>query len=232
MSALSPLAHQLIETGGYNLLVAPSCAPAKAHDLLDGVRPEQLLTVPSVTPAAAYAMLAALWLRHDGLHECHEVVQKSPDDPFFSALHLHGNARNPKQSVPTVRPMGIVKPSVVPSLRELTTTFSFWHAVMHRREGDFWNSKYWYARCRDHPAHARIAALTATVLADPAHAATAASHAAGLTRGGWDPDALVDLAESADRRPPDDPARQLAVALQRLEWQALFDETARQAVGG
>src|SRR5262245_30305459 len=25
---------------------------------------------------------------------------------------------------------------------------SFWHAIMHRREGDFSNSRYWYARCR------------------------------------------------------------------------------------
>jgi hypothetical protein len=33
-----------------------------------------------------------------------------------------------------------------------TPTGSFWHAIMHRREGDFSNSKYWYARCADHPA--------------------------------------------------------------------------------
>src|SRR4051812_40242009 len=26
-----------------------------------------------------------------------------------------------------------------------TPTGSFWHAIMHRREGDFSNSKYWYA---------------------------------------------------------------------------------------
>src|SRR4051794_38514633 len=31
-------------------------------------------------------------------------------------------------------------------------TGSFWHAIMHRREGDFSNSKYWYARCENHPA--------------------------------------------------------------------------------
>jgi len=30
-------------------------------------------------------------------------------------------------------------------------TGSFWHAIMHRREGDFSNSKYWYAKADDHP---------------------------------------------------------------------------------
>lgn len=30
-------------------------------------------------------------------------------------------------------------------------TGSFLHAVMHRREGDFWNSKYWYRNSAGHP---------------------------------------------------------------------------------
>lgn len=36
------------------------------------------------------------------------------------------------------------------------STGSFWHGIMHRREGDFPNSHYWFNKVGDHPAFARI----------------------------------------------------------------------------
>jgi hypothetical protein len=30
-------------------------------------------------------------------------------------------------------------------------TGAYWHGIMHRREGDFWNSHYWITRAAAHP---------------------------------------------------------------------------------
>jgi hypothetical protein len=35
-------------------------------------------------------------------------------------------------------------------------TGSFWHGIMHRREGDFSNSHYWFKKVGQHPAMSRV----------------------------------------------------------------------------
>jgi hypothetical protein len=105
-------------------------------------------------------------------------------------------------------------------------TGSFWHAIMHRREGDFSNSKYWYARCQDHPALATMTAQASRVV----NQMPADKSLLRLVATGWNPNGFVDLVQAVHAS-PGDPRHALAVALQRLEWQTLFDHCTRAAVG-
>src|SRR5690606_33004536 len=65
------------------------------------------------------------------------------------------------------------------SQRIETPTGSFWHAIMHRREGDVSNSKYWFRRTGKHPAMSRITVA-------------GGSAGAGTTIGEYEPFSFVD----------------------------------------
>jgi hypothetical protein len=106
-----------------------------------------------------------------------------------------------------------------------TTSGSFWHAIMHRREGDFSNSQYWYARCQNHPSLQTIAAQANDVI----NPFPADKQILKLTIHGWNADAFVDFVEGVSEN-PDDPRHKLAIALQQLEWRTLFDHCIRTAM--
>ena len=108
-----------------------------------------------------------------------------------------------------------------------TVTGSLWHAMMHRRQGDFANSKHWYAKCRQHfilgPLAQHVSVMTNTLPAD--------NRLLRMTLNGWDADAFVDLVEAVARTPAD-PLHGLAIDIQRLEWRLLLEHCAAQAVEG
>lgn len=87
-------------------------------------------------------------------------------------------------------------------------TGSFWHAIMHRREGDFSNAKYWYRKAGAHPAMTHI---------DLAGGGSAS----GSDMGAYDPIAFTDRVARANARCDKDSPDLLA--LQHHEWRALFE---------
>jgi len=107
-----------------------------------------------------------------------------------------------------------------------TPNGAYWHAIMHRREGDFSNSKYWLARCANHPIHPTLAVKADDVI----RPYPADKSIFRLTSQGWDGPAFVDLVEQVHHS-PSDPRHRVAVALQQLEWRLLFDHCTRAAAG-
>jgi len=103
-----------------------------------------------------------------------------------------------------------------------TPTGSFWHAIMHRREGVFSNSKYWYARVGAHPVLDTLGQQAASI----AHSFPADNSVLRIIAQGWKPAAWVELVQSVHQS-PSDPRHALAVRLQQLEWKLLFDYCAR-----